>query len=167
MLKNEGIFPPYTSSNDPLTKDPSPERSNTSGLKPSKFLTLFWKKILWDFGYILSVINQLDICSLLMLISYRYILSVINLSCLNLVTNSFLLQFCNNCNMLGYFHHILCLQVTGDATLGLFAIRWLPTFYYKFVITYICKDSINKSFVTLQCGSTVNICMLQKDKFML
>ncbi|XP_074580721.1 J domain-containing protein required for chloroplast accumulation response 1 [Curcuma longa] len=35
MLKNEGIFPPYTSSNDPLTKDPSPERSNTSGLKPT------------------------------------------------------------------------------------------------------------------------------------
>ncbi|XP_042444539.1 J domain-containing protein required for chloroplast accumulation response 1-like [Zingiber officinale] len=35
MLKNEGISPPYTSSNDPLTKDPSPERSNTSGLNPT------------------------------------------------------------------------------------------------------------------------------------
>ncbi|XP_042441985.1 J domain-containing protein required for chloroplast accumulation response 1-like [Zingiber officinale] len=35
MLKNEGISPPFTSSNDPLTKDPSPERSNTSGLNPT------------------------------------------------------------------------------------------------------------------------------------
>ncbi|KAG6471635.1 hypothetical protein ZIOFF_069081 [Zingiber officinale] len=39
MLKNEGISPPYTSSNDPLTKDPSPERSNTSGLNPIMIIT--------------------------------------------------------------------------------------------------------------------------------